>query len=270
MVMYIDEKEEITTDDYILAYIDILGTKAKVKSAKNEEYMKIVKSLYQNAFKYCETINNIYQNFLENCYVRIFSDNILILYKCTKEHLTIPTLENLFGFVAVIQATALYNNILTRGAISMGKTLVEDIFIHGEALVDVVEAEEHIAKYPRVILCKKIIDECLINIDSEIITTDYDGYKYINYYTMLTKTMGNRITDKELMKIKNFLTKERFKNHKDEKIKEKIEWMIQYHNFYVSKLIGTWGITEEQLIMPANKINKNIITRKNTEPSNAK
>lgn len=270
MVIDIEENNNINTDEYIVAYIDILGTKEKVKNAKDFEYLKLIKSLYNITFSLCESMNDWNNSFLDKCSIRIFSDNILILYKCSNEHLKIPTMETLICFVSSFQALALYNNLFVRGAISYGTLYIDDIFIYGQVLVDVVEAEENIAKYPRVIFCKNIINDFYLNKDSSSIATDYDGNKYVNFYTSLTKTIGNRITNKEVLKIKNILTEERFKYHKDKKVKEKIDWMIQYHNSYVSKLIGTWGITEEHLITPLAQINSNIITRKNTEPQNAK
>ena len=256
--------EKIETKEYILAYIDVLGTKEKINSKSNNEYLNTIKNIYEFTKLLCENDIMPKSEIFPKMHYKIFSDNIIIAVEAPKEKgYYYPIVGNLVGFVSIYQARALYHGILTRGAITVGELYLDDLFIYGKALVEAVELEENISFYPRVILSDTI--KKFYNIkDGELLSTDTDNQVFINYYTMLTDTIGNRITDKEVSVIKNFLITEYAKNSENKKVQQKIDWLIQYHNSYVSKLIGTWGITEDCLIQPVNIINEKITVRRNS------
>jgi hypothetical protein len=256
--------EKIKTKKYILAYIDVLGTKEKVKNDNSEEYLNTIKSIYELTKSFCD--NDIRPKspiFPQMCY-KIFSDNIIIAIEAPEEEsYYYPIIGGLITFVSIYQATALYKKILTRGSITIGDLYLDDLFIYGKSLIEAVELEENVAFYPRVILSDKIKEHYYIE-NNDSILIDTDNQVFINYYTMLTATIGNRITNKEVTAVKNFLIEEYKKNSNNKKIQQKYDWLIQYHNSYVSKLIGTWDITEEHLIQPVNIINERIVVRNNS------
>jgi len=257
-------EEKLEAKEYIVAYIDILGTKEKIEKEINNEYLNRLKQIYEMAKRFCNMELFKDSKIFPKLYYKIFSDNIVIATEMPKEtYYYVPVIGHIIGFVAIYQAIALYNKILTRGAITIGELYLDDLFIYGKALVEAVELEENVAFYPRAILSSTIKKNYAIE-NSEMLVMDTDLQVFVNYYSMLTDTIGNRITNQEVATIKKFLVEERDKNLKNNKVLQKLNWLIQYHNSYVYKLIGTWDITEEYLVQPVNIVNEKVVTRNNS------
>ena len=69
---------KLTTSNYYLAYLDILGTRNIVAKDKDDRYLNELNKIYENAINTKLTINN-WDNIHINA--KIFSDNIFIVFR---------------------------------------------------------------------------------------------------------------------------------------------------------------------------------------------
>lgn len=250
------EEEELKTEDYVIAGIDILGTKKNVYKEKDNEYLNLVNKIYRATIRYCNYNNSdLFKNSISHPIVNynIFSDNIVFYAKIIND-IYPPVVNTIIGFTAVFQALAISEKLLTRGAIAKGKLYCDNNFIYGKALIEVAEAEAKLAIYPRVILTDSVTQDYKF---SSLITTDFDNLQFVNYYSLID-TKNNRIIADDVDRMKKIILYLKEKYDNDTKIMQKIGWLINYHNSYVTKLIGTWGISEDHLIMPVVNINEKI------------
>ena len=67
---------EIKPTNHLIAYIDFLGTKEKIKNDKDFTYLKFLKELYSILIEHIKKTNKN-NEFLNKIKVKIFSDNIL-------------------------------------------------------------------------------------------------------------------------------------------------------------------------------------------------
>src|SRR5574344_387156 len=163
------DRQRLTTSEYYVAYLDILGTKDIVKKDKNDKYLNALNSIYQNAILQAQASLANYNN--KEFFVKIFSDNILIAINLEEnERYSKTKLERLINLVGLIQLKTLEKGYLLRGAIAKGDFCKNDIFVHGKALVDAVILEENNAIYPRIIL------QSPAEIARNFANIDNDGY----------------------------------------------------------------------------------------------
>ncbi len=211
------DSSELTTSNYYLAYLDILGTKNIVAEDKDDEYLHKLDKIYKKAINDKGFINK-HNN--KDIFAKIFSDNILLGVKLNKdEEFNKPKLEKLINLAGLIQLNTLKEGYLLRGAIVRDDFCDTGIFVYGKALGDAVEMEENIAIYPRIIIQRKNI----FNTNPAYIMRDSDDYYYVNSYFFSYKNNFKIFKDKLL---------ENLKKAKNEKVKQKIMWFINYHNSY--------------------------------------
>ena len=134
---------KLTTSNYYLAYLDILGTRNIVAKDKDDRYLNELNKIYENAINTKLTINN-WDNIHINA--KIFSDNILLFIKLDGQN-DENKLMSLISLSAMIQCRALDRGYLLRGAITCGNFFENERFVHGQALINVVNLEEKNAIY---------------------------------------------------------------------------------------------------------------------------
>ncbi|BAM06331.1 hypothetical protein LFE_0615 [Leptospirillum ferrooxidans C2-3] len=118
-----------------------------------------------------------------------FSDSITVSYNLDEDSAVYHLLFDTY----MLQIELLRWGIIVRGAIATGKLYHDDKLVFGPALIKAVELEKD-AKYPRVILDKKIIDigkenhakwhssEYEEKAIRSLIEQDFDGEFYIDYF----------------------------------------------------------------------------------------
>lgn len=184
----------------VVAYIDILGFKNILNNTVNKggkdnidsinELIKVYNQI-RDIWDLDENRNSSNKERIESKEVTIFSDTIVISFKVTDTSEVFFTLLELKWLVMEL----VWNEILCRGAISIGKLIHTDKYLFGPALVEAYTLEKKAALYPRIILDRKIIDlgakyrseqhtkEMERSYVEELLEKDSDGMYYIDYFT---------------------------------------------------------------------------------------
>jgi len=209
----ISEQQKKYPDQYLLAYLDVLGTKDRTLDFSTSHF--VAETLYQiqdfftkqqEAQKTNET-NSIQFN-IESF---IFSDTLVLFTKVQTENINIP-LFNFCHAILLTQAGLLNNGIFSRGAITHGDFFIdkEKNLFFGPAFGRAYQLEQRCAKYPRVILDPSILDKDSfsretilkmipqkrhgetsewLNIWTSLIKVDIDNFAYINYFAKEVATI---------------------------------------------------------------------------------
>lgn len=148
-----DEPKEA---NYIIAYIDLLGTKEKISQGKGT---KVFENIY-NAFLLA---GNIMPQMKDLNYsqmkVKVFSDNIILAYPVAESLESGDVLSSykiMISYLKFFLYILLKHNVLFRGAISINKLMINDLIVWGEGLSEVVYLEENVAIYPRIVLSDRL------------------------------------------------------------------------------------------------------------------
>lgn len=202
--------------DYLIVYIDILGTKERLAE-------KDVSDVFENVyypFLLAGKVAPVLKGFgLENTQIKIFSDNILFAYPVNNRNdkdEVLAVYNQLGRFLKIFLSMFVKNGILFRGAITIDKLLINELMVWGRGLLTVIELEEKIAIYPRILLSDdllKIFDQfgfsgvkyeeefsCLQDSDSFVYFDLFD-YSSIGETEILlydAKLKINRLIKKEL------------------------------------------------------------------------
>lgn len=168
-------------EEYIVAYIDLLGVKEKIKNGD-------IKSKDMIHHLYSWTIDVTPQIAIpENAEIKfkIFSDNILIAKKLSNEKIQrgrdIRSLLMCTGHFQEMAATDTVCCML-RGGIAIGQLLIDETMVWGQALVDAYKVESTIANYPRIVIMDSVVQE-IMNYPNlkEYLRKDFDDCYFLNY-----------------------------------------------------------------------------------------
>lgn len=209
------------TSNHIIAYLDILGAKDMICNDNNFDFLNHLNMFMEDAIE--ESGGGIFPK-EEEIYIKIFSDNILLAIELKEnDEQKDNKIATLFNTVANIYNEILRYGYLIRGAIVEGEFFHNDIIVYGKSLVEAVQLEENVAKYPRILVKTEV------NTPNNLyyLMKDNDGEVFLNVFHLCN------IFDDVAFKI-NLL--ELLKKHKNnDKIKEKIMWMVKYFNFWFTK-----------------------------------
>jgi hypothetical protein len=190
-------------DQYLLAYIDVLGTKDRISKYRQSSY--VADTLHTIKEFFTEQQKKDSPNNQENLEAFIFSDTLVFFIKVPENAINVY----LFNFCNAILHTqsALFNmKIFSRGAITHGDFFIDttrNIFF-GPAFSRAYELEQKCSKYPRIILDPSVFDKNTYSINSILrnlapeeqkqhlelsnfwttrIKLDIDNFAYIDYFT---------------------------------------------------------------------------------------
>lgn len=228
---------QLCTSKYCVAYLDILGSKNLIDNDKNNEFLNYLNMLCGDAL--------LEVSFNKDIFIKIFSDNILLAVNTECEaQIRKGRIEALINRVGNIQNEILRYGYLVRGAIVEGDFFHNDVIVYGEALVKAVTDEEQIAIYPRVIVQKDIFE-----LLPHYFIMDEDNLVFLNQFIFSHAL--------EYVNFKHQLL-EMLKKNPDEKYKQRIMWVINYYNNYLSfnktKLSAETFITKQDIIARINDI----------------
>ena len=225
------------TSNHIIAYLDILGAKDMICNDNNFDFLNHLNMFMEDAIE--ESGGGIFPK-EEEIYIKIFSDNILLAIELKEndEHKD-NNIATLFNTVANIYNEILRYGYLIRGAIVEGEFFHNDIIVYGKSLVEAVQLEENVAKYPRILVKTEV------NTPNNLyyLMKDNDGEVFLNVFHLCNTfdDVAFKINLLELLK----------KHKNNEKIKEKIMWMVKYFNFWFTKyeyrIMNQQKITEEEI-----------------------
>lgn len=242
------EPNKLIPSNYFVAYLDILGA-SKYMQDNSEQFLNDLNVIYENAMN-----DVIFTNVLskKDIAIKIFSDNILIAVKTTKQDIDRQSkLVKIINLVGNLYCNALRLGYLVRGSITEGKFYRNKTFVYGKALVEAVKLEEKIAIYPRV-----IIQDNLVSLIPQYIAQDSDRKYYLNCF-IFTKTFDNTTFK---LRILNQLTK----CSNNEEITQKIMWLVTYFNNFQQ---SPYSNNVEQLEISQQELNEalNITSEVNHE-----
>lgn len=142
-----------STKKYIIGYFDILGYKniIKEKTYKESALILIFDFIYS-------MIKKTEKAFFGKMKIYSFSDNFLMCAEYKSKVDYYYNIKTMVSFMELIQTRILgYFGFLIRGCILDGNLYLGDNFIYGKGMVDAYNLENNIAKYPRIILDRKMM-----------------------------------------------------------------------------------------------------------------
>lgn len=230
---------KIHTSNYCVAYLDVLGAENYMKGDLADKFLNDLNFIYFDAINDISFTNYVTQ---KDILVKIFSDNILLGIQINEnDDLRKDKIEKILNIAGNIFNNALYHGYLLRGAITEGPFYKDDnnIFVYGKALIDAVEIEEELAIYPRVV-AQKSIQETLPQYFEECADGNFILQNFIFHPGF------PEIYKQNLLEIYK-------KSYKNEKVKQKIMWIISLFNSYYVHSITNVQITKEDLIKATRK-----------------
>lgn len=168
--------------EYYICYFDILGYRAVFEDAPLEHgkflsSIMVADGIFQSAIRRASTTKELQIGY------KMYSDNFILYFeKDIVDEMT--ALLILVKIMREIQIRFLFEEeLLLRGAITVGEFYVNDDFVFGEGLVRATDLEENDAKMPRII----IDDRCFQKskepfIDDGRLIRDHDGICFVNYF----------------------------------------------------------------------------------------
>lgn len=208
------ELNKLKRSNYFVAYLDILGA-SKYMQDDNEQFLRDLNTLYEDTMQDIMLTNILSK---KNLVIKIFSDNILIAVKTTKQDIDRQSkLVKVINLVGNLYCNALRLGYLVRGSITEGKFYRNKTFVYGKALVEAVKLEEKIAIYPRV-----IIQDNLVSLIPQYIAQDNDRKYYLNSFIFA------KVFDKNIFKLGILNQLKNCSNSED--VKQKVLWLVTYFN----------------------------------------
>lgn len=196
--------------DCYVAFVDILGFKNLIDSEKTTcskilDIYNCFENVIPNLRIFSSPTDYVLVEGVHSAKIKIMSDSICVYIDANVE----KALLCLVAICINIQNRLLKQEepILVRGAITRGNIYADGDITFGPALTQAYLMEEKNAKYPRIIITKKLLDQGLDGIPDNIVKGTYnsllfrddDGFYRINF---LAKS-----NDDSLFKLRTFVSK---------------------------------------------------------------
>lgn len=244
---YIDEAGKPLLIRSVVAFVDILGYKEKIRELEKAGEVQKVQDFIEKFRKILDESFFRLSEFQTPRFYKMksFSDNILIGYPIGQmtlrddgEH----ELASIFSLLTYLQINMSLSGFFLRGAITIGNLYIDDDIIMGEGLIDAYNAERKLARYPRIILTESAMQ--LANEHSKDYGTHYnssqyryllkdaDGQYFLNYLLELLEPdegVGPFVV--EMNKHKYYIENLR-RYLKDLGVWSKYAWIANYHNYF--------------------------------------
>ncbi len=226
---------------YYFAFIDLLGFKELVKNKTCSEILDIFHEVNK---QYSIRKGDVDQkdSFIpvippDDIHYYIMSDSICIYIKDDIQF-ALPVLIALcLNFQ--LRMLSFDPPILVRGSISHGKLYSDQRIIFGSALVDAYLREEKLARYPRIIIPRHIIDDSKEEMTQTVVRSGFiqpeqDGFYVINYIEVLCGQHFRQNDRDNLMRYVNEMLKKAF----DPSLREKYLYLEYWLNYHINKSEG--------------------------------
>lgn len=161
----------------VVCFIDILGFGELIKSLEtdSELHQKLHGALKRiKSYKASSLEKNTAQSDLE---VSVFSDSIVISSEEDGYHGVVWSSLHL-------QCDLLSLGILTRGGMSLGKTIHEDDILYGEGMLKSYNLESRAAVYPRIIIDQSILELTNEGYQRVFFSKDIDGLWHLDPFSI--------------------------------------------------------------------------------------
>lgn len=226
--------------NYLVAYFDVLGTKEYIQKGESEKIFEAICDNYVMTTKFMTRVK-IFD--FDDLVFKIFSDNILVAIKTEKENLP-KAYKKIIGFLKQFLNSFLNVGIFFRGGMTFGKLAIDDIIVWGKGLTEVVNLEEKIAVYPRIVLSNSLAEMLMDNVvDKEefeekyCVLVDVDGCFYLDYVIYEEPHFEKVITNSYKY------TSGRLKEETNPRIIQKYKWHKNYLEHAKEKFNCKWAET---------------------------
>ncbi|MCX6880168.1 MAG: hypothetical protein NTW21_41150 [Verrucomicrobia bacterium] len=162
-------------DVRLVAFIDILGFEALVKSFRREAelHLRVHQALMR--IKAIDLLSHNHGTVPYNLEVTVFSDSIV--FSCSKDRF-----DSLIYTCGYLQADLFFLGILVRGGISIGNTFHSGGILYGEGMLNAYRIESKAAVYPRIVIDPEISFGISKIYMERFIERDDDGLLSINAF----------------------------------------------------------------------------------------
>lgn len=227
---------------------DLLGLKHRVRSCNTEEASnELCQQIYGLLSKFKEDVE-VDEIWHPWSYVQ-FSDTVVLGYPIIRAgSFGEPELGDAIEFIAQFQLSMTRGGFLVRGGLSFGELHISNDHCFGKALVVAHELEKTHATPPRIVASPQVrkLVEQHIGFYSDpgqapqvnaILKDVQDDVLFINYLDWLNIGEGTDL--KWLEDHKTFLLSQQEKHAEDAAVKEKLDWVVAYHNFFcMDQVVG--------------------------------
>ena len=163
---------------YVISYLDMLGTTAKIAREDNYLFLDQLYSIYNTAVQQSEN-ELLRKSRYGKIVTKIFSDNIIMAIPLNSSD-DINDILNLMRFTSFFQYFAsLINRWPVRGGITIGELFIDKIMVWGKGLVRAYTLEDKLAIFPRIIIDHNIIQQ--IGTKNSLVRLDSDGWFYLDF-----------------------------------------------------------------------------------------
>ena len=212
----------------IFAFLDLLAVKENINK-DNGVFLNKLGSIYDSTLRLYKSMCD--REYRDSIRTKIFSDNIV--FECEiRNGDGFEEFKQIAFISAILQEELLENNLLLRGAITIGESFLDDVFVFGKALSETYILESTTALYPRVIISKELAkiayqNTSLLSPISYMCVLDRDGEYYIDYLSSAGRSKSQR---EELIKVALAYNENELKcPDYSAKVKQKLLW----HNDYL-------------------------------------
>lgn len=220
-------EKNISYENRIVAFIDILGFREIIKSTeRNEELFKVVYEALNDIRYLSANLNDVTREKEFGRQEALFSDNIVISYLTES-----PEAEFSLIFDAMfLQLCLLYQGVLVRGGITVGRLYHSSNLIFGPALVRAYELESKYAIYPRI-----LVDDKYASGSGTVYSIDFDGLTFLNvienynFCNYLFKKLYD-VDDYDYFSKIQEVVKSKIKECHNTGVKAKLLWLENYFN----------------------------------------
>ena len=232
----------------VVAFVDILGFGTLIESTKEPKAaVDIIAALEEILSYYKAKIPNF-----RSLNAKLFSDCLMISS-------TSDDMISLLLTAWLFQMSMVRRGYFCRGGISFGNHYESDSLIFSQALVKAYRLESEVAKYPRIVLDDEVMGRLedtdsekyynnLYDLSWDFVRRDSDAKGFVDYLAFFGVS-SNRVPSAKyfppapggyrLAELhRDHILQNIEPTHSDSSVREKFEWLINYHNKSVETYFG--------------------------------
>lgn len=222
-------------EDRLVAFIDILGFSELVGGTASDvsrlrHLTAALKDLYDHIWQW--EADGSYSSFA----FTQFSDSIVISSLAGTSDSFEMLQQLLLGVMELVDSY----DILVRGGITRGELIHDRVMVVGPAMVEAYHLESKVAKYPRIIIDRKLKEQIETDLEesiraqttltevpgySRLFKDDDDGWCYLDFVNP-DETYFQVLDQEDHLKALTQLVHKGLQ-HPDEKVREKYPWLLQ-------------------------------------------
>jgi len=239
---YKDESGKPLLRNSVVTYIDILGYQDQVKNAVDAGRGKAILLDLRKAFD--ETYHHIKDESEvshPHWLVKGFTDNIVIGYPVFQD--AEPEMGYMFSNLCTFQLMMIIHGFFIRGGMAIGDLYMDDEIVFGEGLIEAFEAEQNLARDPRIVLSESAIKYLKYHLKTYVrvevspqydhLLKDCDGQIFINYLGLITEFEAEYTVGFDEFKKHKEIIESRLKEYVSKPaIWNKYLWIANYHNWF--------------------------------------